>query len=45
MLFTDNTGLSMKMQVGEKRNEYYVFSRDVFNRPGTIDIIHLGKEK
>ncbi len=44
-LFTDNTGLSMKMQVGEKRNEYYVFSRDVFNRPGTIDIIHLGKEK
>ena len=44
-LFTDNAGLSMKMQVGEKRSEYYVVSHDVLNRPGTIDIIHLGKEK
>lgn len=44
-LFTDNVGLSMKMQVGERRSEYYVFSRDALNRPGTIDIINLGKEE
>ena len=44
-LFADRTGLSMRMQIGYERSEFYVFRRSSLNRPGTVDIVRLGKEK
>lgn len=43
-LLTDAAGMSRKLQVAGHRNEYYQFKADLFDQPGHISFIKLGKE-
>lgn len=43
-LYTDSEGFSMKMKIGEVRQEAYVFDRNLFELPGHVPFDRLGKE-